>query len=94
MRSGLCVRDSSVNSSPLMMSPRYDGSATPSMTSSGSDRGLANCPAMRPTLMIGMDPPNDMTKAICRMTRKVSRMWLTLNSLNASAQSPPMSKKP
>eukprot|EP00978_Attheya_sp_CCMP212_P018285 scaffold49817_cov43-Attheya_sp.AAC.2 len=44
--------------------------------------------------MTGMADPKVSTSDICRMTRKVSRTWSTLNSLKASAQSPPMSRKP
>jgi len=47
----------------------------------------------RLTLITGIWPPNMRTTPIWRMTRKVSRMLLALNSLKLSAQSPPWSRK-
>ncbi len=37
----------------LTMWPRNDGSSTPSIVSVSAERGLANCPAMRPTFTTG-----------------------------------------
>src|SRR5580698_4104845 len=59
------------------------------MVSVGSERGLANCPAMRPTFTTGLPPAKVSTTAICRIRRKVSRMLSAENSLKLSAQSPP-----
>ncbi len=57
MRLGSWARDSGVKSNPLTISPRKAGSVTPSRVSSFEERGLANCPAMRPILMTGIDEP-------------------------------------
>jgi hypothetical protein len=46
----------------------------------GEERGLANWPAMRPTFTTGLPPPKVSTTAICRITRKVSRMLSAVNS--------------
>ena len=59
----------------------------------GSERGLANWPAMRPTFTTGLPPAKVSTTAICRIRRKVSRMLSARNSLKLSAQSPPCSRK-
>ena len=55
------------------------------------DRGLANCPAMRPIFTTGSEAPKVSTTAICNSTRNVSRMVLAVNSEKLSAQSPPCS---
>jgi len=59
----------------------------------GAERGLANWPAMRPTLITGKAAPKVSTTAICSSTRKVSRMLSARNSAKLSAQSPPWSRK-
>lgn len=43
--------------------------------------------------MTGICPPNIRTAPIWRITLKVSLMWLALNSLKLSAQSPPWRRK-
>ena len=65
----------------------------PSRASVGSLRGLANWPAMRPTLITGQAAAKVSTTAICSSTRKVSRMLSAWNSAKLSAQSPPWSRK-
>ncbi len=50
---GIGVRDASVGPSPLTMWPRKLGSCTSPTISNGDERGLANCPAIRPTLTTG-----------------------------------------
>ena len=44
------------------------------MVSVSDERGLANWPAMRPTFTTGEPPAKVSTTAICRNTRKKSRM--------------------
>ena len=68
---------------------RAFGNTTPPWVSVSSERGLANCPAMRPIFTTGVEPPKVSTIAICKMSRNVSRMLLALNSAKLSAQSPP-----
>src|SRR5579859_4270573 len=91
MRDGSGMRASAENSGPLTMSPRYEGSVTPPCVSVSEDRGLANCPAMRPIFTTGSEAPNVSTTAICNSTRNVSRMMLAVKSEKLSAQSPPCS---
>ena len=64
----------------------------PSTTSVGADLGLANCPAIRPTLTTGTLAPYVNTIAICSMTLNVSRIKSALNCSKLSAQSPPCSR--
>ena len=85
------MRAAAVNSGPLTMSPRYDGSVMSPCVSVSDDRGLANCPAMRPIFTTGSEAPKVSTTAICSSTRNVSRMMLAVNSEKLSAQSPPCS---
>src|SRR5690348_403031 len=59
----------------------------------GEERGLANWPAMRPTLTTGEEPAKVSTTAIWRKTRKKSRILLAPCSAKLSAQSPPWSRK-
>ena len=59
------------------------------MVSTSAERGLENCPAMRPILTTGQLAPKVSTADICRMTRNMSRMLSALNSAKLSAQSPP-----
>ena len=54
---------------------------------------MANWPATRPTLTIGEAAAKVMTTAICRNTRKKSRMLSAECSAKLSAQSPPWSRK-
>ena len=63
-----------------------------SCVSVSDERGLANWPAMRPTLTTGQAAPKVSTTAICSSTLKVSRMLLGWNSAKLSAQSPPCSR--
>src|SRR5579872_5020218 len=65
----------------------------PSRFSVGDERGLANWPATRPTLMTGEEPAKVSTTAIWRNTRKKSRMLLAPCSAKLSAQSPPCNRK-
>ena len=76
------------------MCPRNVGSSTPSTSSVGLERGLTNCPAMRPTLTTGSIEPYVSTAAICRMIFSRSRMLTAEKSANDSAQSPACSRKP
>ncbi len=57
MRSGSATLASGVASSECTACPRKEGSSTPSTISVGDERGLANCPAMRPTLITGNVAP-------------------------------------
>ena len=57
------------------------------------ERGLANCPAMRPTFTTGTPIEYVNTTAICRMMRSFSRMLSAENSSKLSAQSPAWSRK-
>jgi len=59
------------------------------MVSSPDERGLANCPAIRPTFTTGQPAAKVMTIAICSNTLKVSRIFAAENSAKLSAQSPP-----
>ena len=68
------------------MSPRYDGRPTASRSEL---RGLAYCPAIRPTLITGIDVPYVRTTAICSSVRSVPRRCASVLSANVSAQSPP-----
>ncbi len=52
-RAGSAAREASVKPTSLTMWPRNEGSSTPSTVSVAFDRGLANCPAMRPTFTTG-----------------------------------------
>ena len=74
------------------MSPRYAGNSQPSFFSVFSERGLANCPAIRPTLTTGTLAPYISDIVICSNTRKKLRRFSSLNSAKLSAQSPPCSK--
>src|SRR5215475_10966443 len=56
-------------------------------------RGLANWPPMRPILTTGNAAAKVSTTAICRNTRKKSRMLSAPCSAKLSAQSPPCSRK-
>ena len=60
-RPGSGRRASGVGSSPLTMSPRYDGRPA---TSVAELRGLAYWPAMRATLTTGIEVPYVNTTAI------------------------------
>lgn len=42
----------------------------------------------------GKEAPNVKTNDICNIILKVSLIWFTLNSLNDSAQSPPINRNP
>ena len=68
----------------------YEGRDTPSIVSRSAERGLANWPAMRPTLTTGMPPPYCMVTAICSITRNASRILFALSAVKLSAQSPPV----
>ena len=65
---------------------------TPSTTSVGSVRGLANWPAMRPTLTTGSIAPYVRTADICSMTFSRSRIAGAETSLKDSTQSPACSR--
>ena len=51
-----------------MISPLYDSSSIPFIVSLSEDRGLANCPAILPTLTTGHEAPKVKTTAICKIT--------------------------
>ena len=55
--------------------------------------GLENCPAILPTLTTGKDAEKVKTKAICKITLKVSLILSGWNSAKLSAQSPPCKRK-
>ena len=74
------------------MCPRNDGISRSPIFSMSALRGLANWPAMRPTLMVGTPRLYVSTTAICKMTRSFSRMLLAENSSKLSAQSPACNK--
>src|SRR3546814_4202743 len=74
------------------MCPRNDGSSTSPTRSVELDRGLANCPANRPTFTTGTPIEYVSTTAICKMTRSFSRMLSAEKSSNDSAQSPACSR--
>ncbi|CAM5260881.1 hypothetical protein SVIOM342S_06598 [Streptomyces violaceorubidus] len=75
----------------MTASPRYDGSRTPSRSSNVRDRGLANCPAIRPTFTTGSDAPWASTTAICSRVRSLPATDSCVAVANVSAQSPPWS---
>ena len=52
-RSGSGTRASGVAATSLTMWPRKTGRSMSPTRSVAADRGLANCPAIRPTLMTG-----------------------------------------
>jgi len=60
-----------------------------SRVSVSEERGLANWPAMRPIFTTGWAPAKVSTTAICRKTRKKSRILSAPCSAKLSAQSPP-----
>ena len=64
----------SLNSIPFILSPKYVGNSFPSLISTGELLGLENCPAILPTLTTGKDAEKVKTKAICKITLKVSLM--------------------
>ena len=70
------------------MWPRKLGRSTPAIVSVGEERGLANWPAMRPSLTTGSIEPYVSTAAIWRMIFSFSRMLTAEKSWNDSAQSP------
>src|SRR6218665_958298 len=74
------------------MSPRYAGSVTPSRVSVSLERGLANCPAIRPIFTTGMDAPYVSTTAICSTVFTRLRIRSAVAPANVSAQSPPWSR--
>src|SRR5205809_659154 len=94
MRRGSGRRAMASKAKSFTMSPKYDGSSRPSRFSKGDDRGLANCPAIRPTFTVGTPVLYINTTDICRITLSLSRMLSAVNSANDSAQSPAWSRKP
>ncbi len=68
------MRASAVGASSCTMWPRKVGISTPSTTSVADERGLTNCPAMRPTLTTGSIEPYVSTAAICSMILSFSRI--------------------
>ncbi len=75
------------------MWPRKDGNSTSPTRSVLAERGLANWPAIRPTLTTGTPAAYVSATAICKMIFSLSRMESALNSANDSAQSPACNKK-
>ena len=57
MRAGSGTRAAGSAMSSLTMWPRNEGSSTPSTTSVGLERGLANCPAARASFTTGSAAP-------------------------------------
>ena len=55
-RRGSGSRSASLKPMSLTMWPRNEVSSTSPFVSVGLDRGLANCPAMRPTFTSGTPP--------------------------------------
>src|ERR1700686_10053 len=94
MRCGSGRRAMASNAKSFTMSPKYDGSSRPSRFSVGDERGLANCPAIRPTFTVGTPVLYVNTTDICRITLSLSRMLSAVNSANDSAQSPALRRKP
>ena len=86
------MRDSSVKSKPLTISPRKAGRVTSPRVSESLERGFANWPAMRPIFTIGIDAPYVSTTAICRIVLMRLRIWSAVAPANVSAQSPPCSR--
>ncbi len=70
------------------MSPRNDGSSTSSTVSVGCERGLANCPAIRPTFTTGTPEEYVRITAIWRITLSLSRIESAEKASKLSAQSP------
>ena len=93
IRSGSGVRAASLGVLSLTMWPRNAGSSLSPTSSNAAERGLANWPAMRPTLMTGTPVEYVRTTAICRITLSLSRMASAENASKDSAQSPACSRK-
>ena len=74
------------------MCPRKDGISSSPTRSVGEERGLTNCPAIRPTLTTGSVAPYVSTAAICSMILSFSRIVIAENSWNDSTQSPAWSR--
>ena len=88
-RFGSGVLDFVVNSKSFTASPRYAGKVTPSRVSLSLLRGLANWPAIRPTLTTGKDEKYCNTAAICKIVLIRLRMESAVAPAKVSAQSPP-----
>ena len=56
------------------------------------ERGLAYCPAIRPTLTTGTEAAYVSTTAICSSTRSLLRTLSAVTPAKVSAQSPPWSR--
>src|SRR4051812_11512131 len=74
------------------MCPKKDGTSRPSTRSVGLERGLPNCPAMRPTLTTGSEPAHVSTADIWSRIFSFSRIVGADQSRNDSAQSPAWSR--
>jgi hypothetical protein len=85
------VRSPSVNGSRFTLSPRYDGSVTPSLVSRSAERGLAYWPAMRPMRTTGRRVPWTSTRLICIKIFSFAAIESDRQSSKLSAQSPPCS---
>ena len=86
IRRGSCARAPADGASPLTMWPRKAGSGTPSTSSKGLLRGLANWPPIRPTRNTGPSPPSSSARAWS--TAVLARTWSVPVSSKLSAQSP------
>ena len=64
----------------------------PARVSVSADRGLAYCPANRPTRMIGFFKPCSSTRLICNRIFRRLAMLSDSQSAKLSAQSPPWSR--
>src|SRR5699024_5076469 len=91
-RCGSRVRAPGVKSKPFTASPRYAGNVTPSRVSVSLDRGLAYCPASRPTLTTGRLAAYVRTTPRDSSTRSLFRTFSPVTPSTVSAQSPPGSK--
>ena len=93
MRVGSGSRSSAIKALRLTRSPRKLGNDRPSRTSSLALRGLAYCPAIRPTRITGFLSPAVSTSDICS---RILSFWTIISdwhSSKLSAQSPPCNRK-
>jgi hypothetical protein len=90
--SGFGVRSVTVNPARLIMSPRCTGSVTPPRVSVSVDRGLAYCPANRPTRMTRFLPLWVSTSPICSSIFSLYAIEPDSQSAKLSEQSPPCSR--
>ncbi len=92
IRRGSGTRAAASGSSLFTMCPRNERISSPSTSSNTSDRGFANCPAIRPTFTTGSVAPYVSTADIWSMIFSFSRIRIVESSLNDSTQSPTWSR--